>query len=91
MMVARLLWPWEVLDMDLQDMKQVSSAGNRNLPVKVDRACRFLFYVPARAQGIRVRGAETPETAVSVRHATVDREWNRGGGITPKVPTCASD
>lgn len=45
MMVARLLWPWEVLDMDLQDMEQVSSTGNRYLLV-VDGANRFVFASP---------------------------------------------
>ena len=46
MMPARLLWPWEVLEMDLQGMKKVSSAGNRYLLVVVDRASRFLFAYP---------------------------------------------
>ena len=46
MVPARLLWPWEVLEMDLQDMKQVSSTGTRHRLVVVDRASRFLFAYP---------------------------------------------
>lgn len=36
MMTAWLLWLWEVLEMDLQDMKHVSSVGNRYLLVVVE-------------------------------------------------------
>ena len=50
MMPSRLLWPWEVLEMDLQDMKQVSSAGNRYLLVVVDRASRFVFAYPLESK-----------------------------------------
>ena len=31
MMPGRLLWPWKALEMDLQDMKKVSTADNRYL------------------------------------------------------------
>ena len=43
MMPARLLWPWKMLEMDLHDMKQVSSAENRYILLVVDRANRFVF------------------------------------------------
>ena len=49
-MPARLLWPWEVLEMDLQDTKQVSSAGNRDLLVVVDWASRFPFAYPLESK-----------------------------------------
>ena len=48
-MPARLLWPWEVLEMDLQDMKHVSIAGNRYLLVVVDRGSRFAFAYPLQS------------------------------------------
>ena len=50
MMPARLLRPWDMLEMDLQDMKQVSSAGNRYLLIVVDRASRFLFAYPLESK-----------------------------------------
>ena len=49
MMSARLLWPWEVLEMDLQVLKQVSSAGNRYIVV-ADRASRFVFAYPLESK-----------------------------------------
>ena len=51
MMPAWLLCPWEVLEMDLQEMKKVSSAGRRYLLVVVDRASRFLFAYPLEFKG----------------------------------------
>ena len=50
MMPARLLWPCEVLEMDLQDMKQVSSAGNRYMLVVVDRVRRLVFAYPLESK-----------------------------------------
>jgi len=46
MMPARFLRPWEVLEMDIQDLKQESQDGNRYLLVVVDRASKFLFAYP---------------------------------------------
>ena len=46
MMPARFLLPWEVLEMDIQDLKQESQDGNRYLSVVVDRASEFLFAYP---------------------------------------------
>ena len=43
MLPARFLRAWEVLEMDILDMKVVSSKGNRYLLVVVDRASKFLF------------------------------------------------
>ena len=50
LMPARLLWPWEALEMDLQDMKQVSSAGNTYMLVVVDRASRSVFAYPLESK-----------------------------------------
>ena len=50
MMFARLLWSWDVLGMDLQDMKQVSSTGNRYLMLVVDGASRVLFVYPSESK-----------------------------------------
>lgn len=46
MLPARLLQPWEVLEMDLPDMKMASSSGNRYLLVVVDRGTKFLSAFP---------------------------------------------
>ena len=46
MLPARFLRPWEVLEMDIQDMHQLSSAGNRYLLVVMDKASKFLFGFP---------------------------------------------
>ena len=46
MMPARLLQPWEVVQMDIQDMKVTSDKGNRYLLVVVDRASKFLAAFP---------------------------------------------
>lgn len=46
MLPARFLRPWEVLEMDIQDLHQLSSAGNRYLLVVVDKATKFLFGFP---------------------------------------------
>ena len=46
MLPARFLHPWEVLEMDIQDMKVTSSQGNRYLLVVVDRATKFLSAAP---------------------------------------------
>lgn len=46
MIPARLLQPWEVLEMDIQDMKVTSDTGNRYLLVVVDRASKFLAAFP---------------------------------------------
>ena len=43
MLPARFLREWKVLEMDILDMKVVSSKGNRYLLVVVDRASKFLF------------------------------------------------
>ncbi|CAM9656982.1 unnamed protein product, partial [Sphacelaria rigidula] len=43
---ARFLRAWEVLEMDISDMKQVSAPGNRYLLIIVDRATKFLFASP---------------------------------------------
>ena len=51
MLPARFLKPWEVLEMDIQDLHQVSSAGNRYLLVVVDRASKFLFGYPLQTKG----------------------------------------
>ena len=46
MMPARLLQPWEVLEIDIQDMKVTSDKNNRYLLVVVDRASKFLAAFP---------------------------------------------
>ena len=46
MMPARFLRPWEVLEMDIQDLKHESQDGNRYLLVVVDRASKFLLTYP---------------------------------------------
>ena len=50
MMPARLLRPWEVLQMDIQDKKVKCDKGNQNLQVVVDRASKFLaaFALPSK-------------------------------------------
>lgn len=47
---ARLLQPWEELEMDIQEIKGVSDKGNRYLLVVVDRASKFLptFPLPSK-------------------------------------------
>ena len=50
MMPAWLLWPWEVHEMHLQDMKQVSSAGNRCMLILVDRASTLVFAYPLESK-----------------------------------------
>ena len=72
-MPARLLWPWEVLEMDLQDMKQVSSADNRYMLVVVDRASRFEFAYPLESKDSVGVARSQPAGAVAyVRCAAVD-------------------
>eukprot|EP00752_Nemacystus_decipiens_P002232 g2117.t1 len=46
MMPARLLQPWEVLQIDIQDMKVKSEKGKQYLLVVVDRASKFLAAFP---------------------------------------------
>lgn len=46
MLPARFLKPWEVLEMDIQDFHQLSSAGNRYLSVVLDKASKFIFGFP---------------------------------------------
>ena len=64
MMPARLLWPWEVLKMDLQDMKHVFSAGNTYLLVIVDRTSRPVC-IPARVPGPHRRRPKLLELLLS--------------------------
>ena len=46
MLPTRFLHPWDVLEMDILDMKVDSSTGNRHLLVVVDRATKFLSAFP---------------------------------------------
>ena len=46
MLPARFLKPWEVLEMDIHGMEARSEAGNKHIPVIVDRASKFLFAYP---------------------------------------------
>ena len=46
MLPTRFPHPWDVLEMDILDMKVVSSTGNRYLLVVVDRASKFLSAFP---------------------------------------------
>ena len=46
MMLARLLQPWDVLEMDIRDLKVTSDKRNRYLLVVVDRASKFLAAFP---------------------------------------------
>ena len=46
MLPARFLSPWEVLEMDLQEMRMPSETGNHILLLVVDRATRFPFAFP---------------------------------------------
>ena len=48
---ARFLNPWEVLEIDIHDLHQVSAAGNRYMLVVVDRANMFLFEHPPASKG----------------------------------------
>lgn len=50
MLPARLLQPWEVLEIDIQDMKVTSKEGNRYVLVIVDRASKFLvaYALPSK-------------------------------------------
>ena len=43
MLPARLLEPWEVLEVDLQFFPNTSEAGNVYLLLVVDKASKFLF------------------------------------------------
>ena len=70
-MPARLLWPWKVFEMNLQDIKQVSSAGNRYLLVVVDRASRPVC-IPAGVEGFCRSGEETSGAVSHVCRAAVD-------------------
>ena len=45
-MPAKFLRPWEVLELDIQDLKQESQDGNRYLLVVADRASKFVFAYP---------------------------------------------
>ena len=47
---ARFLMPWEVLEMNISDLKQVSTAGNRYPLIITDRATPFLFVFPSAAK-----------------------------------------
>ena len=46
MLPVRFFKPWEVLEMDIHDMRARSETGNRHLLVIVDRASKFLFSYP---------------------------------------------
>ena len=46
MLPTCFLHPWDVLEMDILDMKVVPSTGNRYLLVVVDRATKFLSAFP---------------------------------------------
>ena len=50
-MPARFLRPWEVLEVEIQDLKQESQAGFRYMLVMVDRASKFLFAYPLPSKG----------------------------------------
>ena len=43
---ARFLKLWEVLEIDIHDMRARSGVGNKNLLVEVDRVSKFLFADP---------------------------------------------
>lgn len=47
-MPARFLWPWEVVEMGIQDMKEEShrETGTWYILMVVDRASKFLFSYP---------------------------------------------
>lgn len=51
MLPARFLRAWEVLELDILDMKVVSNKGNRYLLVVVDRATKFLSASPLPTKG----------------------------------------
>ena len=46
MMPARLVQPWEALEMDRQDITVTSAKSNRRLLVVVDRASKLLACFP---------------------------------------------
>ena len=46
MLPSRFLQPWEVLEIDFQDMHRTSASGNRYILLIVDRASKFLFAFP---------------------------------------------
>ena len=72
MMPARLLWPWEIREMDLQDLKQVSSAENRYMVVVGGLGQQVRVRVPVGAQRVCESGEETPGAVAYVRRAAVD-------------------
>ena len=84
MMPARLLWPWEVLEMDLQDMKHVSSAGNRYMLVVVDGASRFLFAYPLESKDFVGVARKLLELLLTFRVPTSIRS-DAGEEFTAKV------
>ncbi|CAB1106551.1 unnamed protein product [Ectocarpus sp. CCAP 1310/34] len=50
MLPARFLRPWDVLELDILDMKTVANSGSRYLLVGVDRATKFLFGFPLKTK-----------------------------------------
>ncbi|CAM9960820.1 unnamed protein product, partial [Choristocarpus tenellus] len=43
---SKFLEPWDVLEMDLQDVRHISAKGNKYLLIVIDRASRFPFAFP---------------------------------------------
>lgn len=46
MLLACFIGPWEVLEIDIQDICKKSGAGNRHLLLVVGRASKFAFAFP---------------------------------------------
>lgn len=47
---ARFFEPWEVLEIDFQDIDRISNSGNKYLFLIVDKAPRFLFAYPTKTK-----------------------------------------
>ena len=76
MMPARFLRPWEVLEMDIQDLIQESQEGNRYLLVVVDRTSKFMFAHPLPSKDRRGK-SQAVGTLLDLRGIDPERYWGR--------------
>lgn len=49
---ARFLWPWGLLDVDIEDVGELSETRDRYLLAAVDKASTFLFPSPLRSKEV---------------------------------------
>ena len=76
---ARFLRPWEILEVDIQYLKQESQDGNRYLLVVVDRASKLLFAYPLPSKGCHRGKSQAVGTPPDIRGATINSERRWGG------------